>query len=101
MMFKLSVNWQTKIKIRMSEAVYLEKVRVFLTQELPQPYNKLVTINDSATTAVIPESITFNYGYAKLYHLIETSIQRIRNREYDLNFTIWTPNQLRDFKIYK
>lgn len=85
----------------MSEESYLEKVRIYLTQELPEPYSQFITVKDSAITVVIPASITFNDGYAKLHPLIEASIQRIRNREYDLNFTIWTPNQIRDFRIYR
>jgi hypothetical protein len=85
----------------MSEESYLEKVRIYLTQELPKSYSQFITVKDSAITVVIPESITFNDGYAKLHPLIEASIQRIRNRKYDLNFIIWTPNQIRDFRIYK
>jgi hypothetical protein len=85
----------------MNEAVYLEKVRVFLTQELPQPYSQLITVKDSVIIVVIPEGTTFNNGYAILYPAIEASVQRIRNREFDLNFTIWTTNQTRDFRIYK
>jgi hypothetical protein len=85
----------------MTEAVYLEKVRVFLTQELPQPYNQLIAVKDSVIIISIPEGTTFNDGYATLHPAIEASIQRIRNREYNLNFTVWTRNQTRDFRIYK
>lgn len=85
----------------MNEGVYIGKVQVYLMQELPNPYNKLITVNNDNIVLVLPESIPFGDGYALLFKLIEASVERIRNREYDLNFTIWTRNQTRDFKIYR
>ena len=79
---------------------FLNMVRVYLTQELPPPYNNLLSIVDERIRVTLPENLKFNEAYALLQPLIEASVQRIRNREIDLPFTIWTPSQSRDFKVY-
>lgn len=85
----------------MSEESNFEKVRIYLKQELAEPFNKLITVKNSVIIISMPQSIIFNEGYTKLYSLIEVSNHRIRNREFDLNFTSWSPNQLRGFVIYR
>lgn len=86
----------------MITTTHLVMVRVFLKQELPPPYNDLITIEDEAIVITLPNNgKSFNDNYDVVYNLINEQVQRIRNRECDLNFTVKGINQLRDFKIYK
>lgn len=86
----------------MITTTHLIMVRVFLKQELPPLYNDLISIEDEAIVITLPDNgKPFNTNYDIVFALINEQVQRIRNRECDLNFTVKTANQLRDFKIYK
>jgi len=85
----------------MTEIEYLYKVLIFLRQELPAFSDKLNIQANKIVVMIQADFSTFNDDYAAIFKLIEGCINRVRNREYDLSFTIWSANQERDFKIYK
>lgn len=81
---------------------YLNMIRVYLMQELPPPYNNSIEVNDRRIMVLLPETgRSFNKSYELLNRMIVDSIGRVRNLQHDLDFSIWTPHQLRDFTISK
>ena len=81
---------------------YLDMVRVYLSQELPPPYNEAITVTDNRIRVSLPDTgKSFNAEYAIVHPMIVESINRIREVQHNLDFTIWTPHQLRDFTIFK
>lgn len=86
----------------MITTTHLIQVRVFLKQELPAPYNELINIEDDRIVISLPDNgKPFNANYEEVFNMVNENVARIRNREYDLDFTVKTANQLRDFRIYK
>ncbi|GAA4326357.1 hypothetical protein GCM10023149_29080 [Mucilaginibacter gynuensis] len=85
----------------MTEIEYLNRIMVYLKQELPPVYRDRIVINEGVLIVKLPEDVSFNDTFNVLHPLILSNVQRVRNREYDLNFSVCSPNQLRDFKIYK
>jgi hypothetical protein len=79
---------------------YLHRVKVFLQRELPQ-YKGGLSVNGNVLFFTVPAGQTFQPYYESLHTAVTTCIARIRNREYDLDFTVRSPNQQRDFKLYK
>jgi len=80
---------------------YLSRVLIYLQQELPEDYRQLIRLSGEKLIVSLPETANFSQAYDVLYKTITNSIGRIRNREIDLEFTIWSKNQERDFKILK
>lgn len=77
-------------------------VRVYLKQELPFPYNELIEIEDEKIVLRLPNNgQSFNVNYAQIFTSIHQKVKDIRNRDYDLHFTVKGINQLRDFTILK
>ena len=81
--------------------VYLNMVRTYLQQELPEAYREHIKLTDERLVISIADTTDFNRVYENLYEIITSSIDRIRNREMDLEFTIQSTIQRRDFKIWK
>jgi hypothetical protein len=81
--------------------VYLNMVRIYLQQELPEIYRKHIKQTDERLVISIAETDNFNQVYEILQETIAVCIDRIRNREIDLEFTIQSTIQRRDFKIWK
>jgi len=79
---------------------YLNRVKVFLEQELPQ-YKGVLAVNGNMLLFTVPADQTFQSYYESLHAAVTACIARIRNLECDLDFTVRSPNQERDFKIYK
>lgn len=80
----------------------LVMVRVYLKQELPAPYNELIEIEDDTFVIKLPKNdLAFNVNFDNIYHIISQKIKDIKDRKYDLYFTVKGENQLRDFTIYK
>jgi hypothetical protein len=79
---------------------YLNRVKVFLEQELPQ-YKGVLTVSGNLLLFTVPVSDTFQPYYESLHAAVTACIARIRNLEYDLDFTVRSANQERDFKVYK
>jgi hypothetical protein len=81
---------------------YLEMVKVYLNQELPPPYNDLLSVVDDRIRVTLPDDgKAFNAAYAIIHLMIVESVNRIRDIQYNLDFTIWSEGQLRDFTITK
>ncbi len=80
--------------------IYLNRVLIYLQQELPSRREQLrviggkIEINLAATEPFQP-------AFEHLQQTIADSIGRVRNREIDLEFTVKTAVQERDFKILK
>lgn len=86
----------------MITTTHLVMVSVFLKQELPPLYNDLITIEDEIIVISLPDNFKpFSDNYNEVFNLINEQVQRIRNRECDLSFTVKTASQWRDFKIDK
>ena len=85
----------------MTEIEYLNRVMVYLKQELSPLYRDRIVINEGVIIVKLSDDVPFNETYNVLHPLIVSNVERVRNREYDLNFTVWTANQLRDFKVYR
>jgi hypothetical protein len=86
----------------MITTTHLIMVRVYLKQELPIPYNDLVTIEDDKIIITLPDNgKSFNTNYDEVFNLINDNVARIRNRECNYDFRVKGVNQLRDFKIYE
>ncbi|MGF7075353.1 hypothetical protein [Mucilaginibacter sp. 3215] len=81
---------------------YLNMIRVYLNQELPPPFNTLVSVVDDRIKITLPDTHkSFNEAFAVVHPMIIECIGRIRELKYNVDFTIWTPGQLRDFTIRK
>jgi len=80
---------------------YLNRVLVYLQQEMPEDYRANIKLNGEKLIITIPETANFGQTYEILHQTIAENIDRIRSREIDLEFTIRSKNQERDFKILK
>ena len=80
---------------------YLNMVRVYLQQELPETYREYIQVSKEKLIIAIPDTVNFNQVYETLQETITDCINRIRNRDIDLEFTIRSVTQERDFKILK
>lgn len=79
---------------------YLDKVVIFLQQELPQ-FKADISLIGNTIEFQVAEGQIFQTYYDKVHQAVGLSINRIRNRDFDLDFTVKSKNQERDFKIYK
>jgi hypothetical protein len=90
------------LEVQMITTTHLIMIRVFLKQEMPPPYNELISIEDDKIVIRLPDNgKPFNDNYDEVFKLVSDNVARIRNRESDLDFSVKATNQLRDFKIYK
>ena len=86
----------------MTTTTQLVMVRVYLKQELPFPYNELIEIEDDKILIRLPDNgQSFNVNYEKVFASVHQKVKDIRNRDYDLHFTVRGTNKLRDFTILK
>jgi hypothetical protein len=74
-------------------------VRVYLKQELPSSYCDL--IDDRILIKLPDNGQPFNVNFDRVFGMISERVKEIRDRHYELNFTVQSPNQLRDFTILK
>ena len=79
---------------------YLKLVVVYLQQELPEYQEMLVVKGDQIVFTVHP-SVAFEQFYQEVFSSVSACTSRIRNREIDLEFKVWSPTQERDFKVLK
>lgn len=80
---------------------YFNRVLIYLQQELPEDYQQRINLTGEKLVVIVPDTANFALAYETLHPAITSSIGRIRNREIDLEFTIRSKNQERDFKILK
>lgn len=80
---------------------YLNMVRVYLQQELPETYREHIKLSGEKLVISIADTANFSEVYETLHETIVGSINRIRNRDIDLEFTIQSTIQERDFKIWR
>lgn len=70
-------------------------------QELPENYREQIKHNGEKLIVTIPDTANFSQVYENLHQAIVSSIQRVRVRQVDLEFTIRSKVQERDFKVLK
>ncbi|MCC8409931.1 hypothetical protein LJ707_13415 [Mucilaginibacter sp. UR6-1] len=80
---------------------YLKMVLTYLKQELPVQYKDIIELDGWVIKFVISDEGGFDDVFADIKRVTETYVRAIRERKADLNFTVWRPNQSRDFIIYK
>lgn len=79
---------------------YLNRVLTYLQQELPQHKDSIQAVN-GRIIVTLTDNCNFQQAYELLHPNFLTCIGRIRNRAIDLEFTIRSASQERDFKILK
>jgi hypothetical protein len=80
---------------------YLNKVLIYLRQELPDNYKNNIELSNQTLIVSLPVGIKFNEEFDEIHNAIIKSTTRVRNREIDLKFTVKTEFQQRDFIILK
>lgn len=80
--------------------IYLNRVLIYLQQELPD-YQQHTKVTNGKFIITISDMANFQRTYEDLHQAIVNSINRIRNRDIDLEFTVKSENQERDFTIFK
>jgi len=80
---------------------YLNQVLIYLQQELPDDYRKHIQLNGERLIVHLPDCGNFEQSYEYLYNTIVSCAARIRNRDIDIEFTIKSAHQERDFTIRK
>lgn len=80
---------------------YLHKVLIYLQQELPENYREQLSLTGEKLVITIPDTADFSQVYGTLHPIIVSSVARIRSRDNDLEFTIRSTRQERDFKLLK
>lgn len=83
----------------MNEA-YLNRVLTYLQQELPA-YREALTLKSGKFVFTLPAALAFQPWYEAVFTAVSASVNRIRNRDCDLDFKVWSKTQERDFKILK
>jgi hypothetical protein len=79
---------------------YLNRVVIFLQQELPE-YQEMLAVKANQVVFTAHPGVAFEPFYQKLFTSVTACATRIRNREIDLEFKVWSPTQERDFKVLK
>jgi len=80
---------------------YLNSVLLYLKQELPKSYRESIELDEDRFVITIANDEHFIIKSSELYVKISTNIERVINRDYDLNFTIRSSRHHRDFTILK
>jgi hypothetical protein len=80
---------------------YLNRVLIYLQKELPKAYRESIELDDERLVITIPDDEHFLIKCSELHVKISANIERVREREYDLHFTIRSTGQQRDFTISK
>jgi hypothetical protein len=80
---------------------YLNKVLIYLKQELPQPYKNSIIMVDNMLEIKLQDDINFTTAYNELFKSINLSVYRVRERKFDIQFNIKSKYQERAFTILK
>jgi chitinase len=84
-----------------TNTTYLNRVLIYLQQELTEKYREHIKLAGEKLVITLPDEGSFQLGYEALHQTIVSSISRIRSRDIDLDFTVKSVCQERDFKILK
>jgi hypothetical protein len=79
---------------------YLEKVRIYLQQEMPG-FKADIRLENGVLVLRVPEGKAFEPYYDAVFAATSACIGRIRSQEVDLAFSVKSPNQERDFRLIK
>lgn len=79
---------------------YLNRVLIYLQQEL-RTYRETLKLQAGKFVFIVPDENPFQPYYEAVFAAVSASAGRILNREFDLDFKVWSKNQERDFKILK
>jgi len=79
---------------------YLNRVVIYLQQEMPE-YQEMLAIKDNQVVFTVHPGAAFEQFYQQLFASVSACVIRIRNREIDLEFKVWSPTQERDFKVLR
>lgn len=79
---------------------YLNKVLIYLKQELPK-YQDQLDIIDGRLVFVVPENTAFQAYYERVFASVSECVGGVRKRKRDIDFTVRSPIQERDFRIIK
>ena len=79
---------------------YLNRVKIFLAQELPA-YKEVLAVSGGKLVFRVPAGQVFQPFYEAVFAAVNSCVSRIRNREWDLDFSVQSAMQERDFKIMK
>lgn len=79
---------------------YLNKVMVYLKKELPA-YQDQLDITDGRLVFVVPQNAKFQPYYEELFTSVSECVDRVRNRKRDIDFTVRSLVQERDYRIIK
>lgn len=80
---------------------YLNRILIYLKQELPPQYSEMLQLDGWVLKFVLPNNESFNEMFNDIKSKTERCILVIKERKANLDFTVYSPNQERDFKIYK
>jgi antitoxin component HigA of HigAB toxin-antitoxin module len=80
---------------------YLNRVLLYLKQELPNPYKESIELDEDTFVITLPDDEHFTIKCSEVHVKICTHIERVRTREYDLHFTIRSSRLQKDFTIVK
>ena len=80
---------------------YLNKVLTYLKQELTEAYKSCISLKETKFIITMVDDVNFNTVFPEVHTQINKNIERVRNRKVDLNFSVRSKNQERDFMILK
>lgn len=79
---------------------YLQKVLIYLQQEMPDRKEQIRVLGGRLVINIAADE-QFHPAFEHIQQSITESMNRVRNRETDLEFTVKSAIQERDFKILK
>lgn len=82
------------------EEEYAKRLLIYLKQELPE-YSDQLAVKSGRLIVTVPPDAAFAPVFEHLFNTVDAAITRIRNRKTDIEFTVRSPTQERDFKILK
>jgi hypothetical protein len=82
------------------EDEYINRVLIYLKQELPE-YQEHLEMTNGRLIVAVPAELAFQPFYEKVMASVTTAITRIRTRKADIEFSVRSCHQQRDFKILK
>jgi hypothetical protein len=82
------------------EYEYVNRLLIYLKQELPQ-YKDQLEVKNGRLTITVPADLAFAPFYENVFNSVTATMTHIGNRKTDVEFTVRSSVQERDFKILK